>query len=357
MLTAKKPALRRLWTIDRELRAGSCPTVGHLASLTEVDEKTIRRDLASLRDDHGAPVLFNRRRRGWEYTCETYRLPAVVITEGELVALFLAGQVLRQSHGTPFEADLQRAFRKLAQFLPDEVSVQWETLEQAQSFHQTVTTLQDIETFRRLADAVLHRRQLRTRYWTASRDAETARTIDPWHLACIDGDWYLIAWCHLRRARRIFAPGRIREMTETGETFVVPDDFHIAEVFDGSFRVVNDADHPLHCVRLRFAPSAAKYVREKVFHASQSAQAETDGSLTLELSLRSLVEVRRWILSWGSECEVLEPAELQADIHREAAAIVAHAERLAGAQCGPPHRNGKRPKPPAAKPAVGRKRG
>ena len=118
-------------------------------------------------------------------------------------------------------------------------------------------------------------------------------------------------------------------MTETGETFVVPDDFHIAEVFDGTFRVVNDADHPLYGVLLRFAPSAAKYVREKVIHASQSAHAERDGGLILELSLRSLVEVRRWILSWGSECEVLEPPELRTDIHREAAAIVAQSQRRA----------------------------
>lgn len=341
MLTAKRPALRRLWTIDRELRAKKYPTADRLAELTEVDAKTIRRDLNSLRDDHQAPVAFNRGKRGWEYTCDTFRLPAVIITEGELVAMFLAGQTLRQSHGAPYEADLQRAFRKLAEFLPDEVSIRWETLEQAQSFHQTVTTLHDVEIFRRLADAVLHRRQLRIRYWTASREEETARTIDPWHLACVDGEWYLIAWCHSRQARRMFAPGRIREMTETGETFVVPDDFHIAEVFDGTFRVVTDDGQPLRTVRLRFAPSAAKYVREKVFHASQSAEADSDGGLTLQLSLRSLTEVRRWIMSWGSECEVLEPAELRADIHREAAALLAQSPHSANGQRVPSHSKGK----------------
>lgn len=339
MLTAKKPAFRRLWTIDQALRAKTYPTADRLAALTEVDAKTIRRDLISLRDDHHAPVEYNPAKRGWEYTCDTFRLPAVIITEGELLALFLAGQTLRQSHGAPYEADLQRAFRKLAEFLPDEVSIRWETLEQAQSFHQTVTTLHDIETFRRLADAVLHRRQLRIRYWTASRDAESERTIDPYHLACVDGEWYLIAWCHSRRDRRMFAPGRIRELAETGESFALPDDFHVADFFDGTFRVVADAGRPLQTVRLRFAPSAAKYIREKVYHPSQSVQAHPDGGLTLQFSLRSLTEVRRWIMSWGSECEVLEPAELRSDIHQQAAAILARSPNASnGARAPTPNR-------------------
>jgi predicted DNA-binding transcriptional regulator YafY len=322
MHTAKRPALHRLWIIDRELRAGQYPTSDRLAELTEVNPKTIRRDLDYLRDQYGAPVDFNRARNGWEYTDATYRLPAVLITEGELVAMFLAGQMLRQHRGAPYEPLLRRALTKLAELLPDEVSVHWQTVEQAHSFRQSATTLQDVDTFRMLADAVLHRQQLRITYWTASREEQTDRVIDPWHLACVDGDWYLIAWCHRRRARRMFAPGRIRQIAPTGQTFVVPDDFRIGDLFDGTFRVVSDDSLPLQTVRLRFAPSAAKYIREKVWHSSQQLHIEPDGSAVLELSLRSLIEVRRFVLSWGQECQVLEPASLREDIRQEAAAML-----------------------------------
>jgi predicted DNA-binding transcriptional regulator YafY len=323
MHTAKRPALRRLWMIDRALRAKTFPTAEELAAQAEVDVKTIRRDLDSLRNDRHAPVAYNRARQGWEYTTETYRLPAVIMTEGELVAMFLAGQALRQVEGTPYAADLQIAIEKLSEFLPDEISVHWETLDQTQSFHQTVTTLQDIDVFRQLADAVLHHQQLRIRYWTASRDAESERIIDPYHLACIDGAWYLIAWCHRRNSTRTFAPARIREISPTGQTFAPPADFHIADYFDGTFKVVSESHQPMQKVRLKFAASAGKYIREKIFHPTQKLTANPDGSVLLELSLRSLIEVRRWVLSWGSECEVLEPAALRADIHREAVGMVA----------------------------------
>lgn len=327
MITAKRPALRRLWLIDRELRSGAYPTVQRLAELAEVDDKTIRRDLKTLRNDCGAPVEFNYAHGGWEYTQPNFQLPAVMITEGELVAMFLAGQALQMACGTPYAEDLQRAIKKLGEFLPDEVSIHWQSLDQAQSFHQTVTTLHDIDIFRELADAVLHHRQMRLRYWTASRDAESERIVDPYHLACIDGAFYLYAYCHDRRQVRTFAPSRIRELTPTGETFILPDDFHIGDFFDGTFKVVSDGSLPLQTVRLRFAPSAAKYIREKVWHSSQRLRHEADGSVLLEMSLRSLIEVRRWILSWGSECEVLEPAELRADIQREAAAMLNQADR------------------------------
>ncbi len=323
MHTAKRPALRRIFLIDRELRAGRYPTATRLAELCEVNDKTVRRDLDYLAREYRAPVAFNQAHNGWEYTEPTYRLPAVLITEGELLAIFLAGQTLKQHAGTPYEPALRRAIDKLTELLPDEVSIHWATVEQAHSFHQTVTTLQDVELFRRLADAVLQRRQIRMTYWTASRDAESERVLDPWHLTNVNGDWYVIGWCGLRHERRMFAVNRVRALEPTGATFVVPADFRIGDFFDGTFRVVADSSQPLQTVRLRFAPSAGKYIREKVWHLSQQLEVELDGGVLLELSLRTLVEVRRWILSWGSEVEVLEPAGLRNDIRHEAAAILA----------------------------------
>lgn len=322
MLTAKRPALRRLWLIDRKLRTQQYPTAEQLAQEAEVDAKTIRRDLEMLRETYLAPVKYNRARGGWEYTDQTYHLPAVLITEGELLALFLASQTLQMVQGTSHADDLQRAIQKLSEFLPDEISLHWQVLDQAQSFRQTVTTLHDLDMFRELAEAVLHSRQLRIRYWTASRDAESERVIDPCHLACVDGMWYLLAYCHERKTIRMFAPGRIRELKQTGETFTRPADFQIGDFFDGTFKVVSDGSLPLRTVRLKFSPSAAKYVRERIFHPTQRLELCEDGSATLEMSLRSLVEVRRWVLSWGSECRVLAPVELQTDIRHEAAAIL-----------------------------------
>lgn len=329
MKVANRPAIRRFLVIDRELRAGHYPTADRLAELTESNHQTVRRDLNFLRDEYHAPIGFNRQHNGWEYTEPTYRLPAVLLTAGDLVAILFAASVVQQWQGTPFEDDFHRALHKLTEFLPEEISVQWSTLEQAHSFRQSVTTLHDVATFRQLAAAVLHRRQLAVRYWTASRNDENERTIDPWHLACLDGSFYLIGYCHTRRKVLTFAPNRIRSLTETGSTFCVPADFHVAQVLSGSFKVIAEADQPLTKVHLRFTGTATRYIPEKIWHPSQQLEVRHDGTVDVTLWLNSLIEVRRWILSWGRECEVLEPLSLRDDIHHEARGILAQSPAAA----------------------------
>jgi predicted DNA-binding transcriptional regulator YafY len=73
---------------------------------------------------------------------------------------------------------------------------------------------------------------------------------------------------------------------------------------------------------LRFTPAAAGRAGEKVWHKTQTAEQKPDGSLLLRMELSDLREVKRWILSWGSECEVLEPEELRKLVRSEAEAIL-----------------------------------
>jgi predicted DNA-binding transcriptional regulator YafY len=323
--TANTPKLRRLLLVDREVRSGTFPTADRLAQLAEVNVRTIGRDIALLRNELGAPLEFCRQRNGWRYTCDTFQLPHLRISEGELLALFLAERTLAQFRGTPYEADLHRAVRKLELLLPDRVTLHWESAAAAHSFRTSVTSPANVETFRRLAAAVLNRRQLRIVYWTASRDEVGERIVDPWHLANIDGEWYLVGHCHLRNGRRTFAPARIRSLDETGETFVVPDDFDPADLAHGTFKVIAEDARPLRRIRLRFTGDAPRYIAEKSFCPSQQNFPRPDGSLVVQLELRSFIEVRRWIMSWGGECEVLAPIELRQDVEREATAIVQRA--------------------------------
>lgn len=323
MHKANRPRQHRVSLIDRELQSGSYPTVERLAELAEANERTIRRDLDYLRFDRKVPIDFCRKRRGWHYTQPTYKLPQIDISEGEIVALFFAQEMLRQHQGMPYEAELARAIDKLTEALPNQFSIHDRAaFEQVHSFRSSVVNLHDVEIFRKLANTVLKRKQIKITYFTASRDEESTRVVDPVHLALINGEWYLIGYCHTRKERRIFAPARIKKLELTGKTFPSPSDFHIGNYLNNAFTVVREEGEPVHEVHLRFAPSAAKYVREKIWHVSQESNTNEDGSFELSLELGSLIEVRRWILSWGSECEVLGPAELRIDILREATAIV-----------------------------------
>jgi predicted DNA-binding transcriptional regulator YafY len=307
--------LERIARIDLAIRGGRWPNASTLARELEVTPRTIQRDLLFLRDRLKAPLEFDPARNGYRYTSPDYRLPFFRLTQGELVALFLAERLLRQYRGTPYEADLERAFARLTEALPEEVSIDLAELAQTLSVTPTVTAAQDAETFEALAAAVAGRRRVEIDYWTASRNEVTRREVDPYHLTIIDGDWYLIGYCHLRRCVRMFTVLRVRALRETGEAFERPGDFQVERYLAGSFRAVRGEGH--YRVVLRFTPPAAGRVAEKVWHPSQRTEWAADGGLLLRFEVTDLVEVKRWVLFWGAECQVMEPDELRAEVVEE----------------------------------------
>jgi predicted DNA-binding transcriptional regulator YafY len=113
----------------------------------------------------------------------------------------------------------------------------------------------------------------------------------------------------------MFVPSRVRSFRETGKRFQRPPDFDIKEYLDGSFGVVRGSERLR--VRLRFTPAGSKYVAEKVWHSSQTTKRTRDGGLVVEFEVSSLVEVKRWVLSWGAACTVEAPRELREQVKAE----------------------------------------
>ena len=83
-------------------------------------------------------------------------------------------------------------------------------------------------------------------------------------------------------------------------------------------------------VSVRFAPRQARWIRERRWHKTARVQEQLDGGLVLHLKVAETSEIRRWVLQFGSEAEVLTPQSLRDVVAKELAAAL-------GAY-GPPHR-------------------
>jgi predicted DNA-binding transcriptional regulator YafY len=312
---ATRPPLRRMMAIDQALRAERWPNTKTFADEFEVNRRTIQRDLDYMRFELRAPIKFSRARQGFCYTERSYRLPYFQLSEGELVAVLLAERMMRQFRGTPFETDLRQAIEKLATMLPDGVSVHLDNIADFLSVLPATQIDYDANTFHILTAATVCRRRLELRYWSASRNETTRRLFDPYEMSLVDDGWYALGHCHLRGAIRTFALQRVRSARETGATFDRPADFRAENYLRNSFRVMSgDGDHR---VVLRFKPEAARRFAEKKWHATQVLEQQADGSLIARLHLSGFVEVKRWVMWWGTDCEVLEPPELREMVKHE----------------------------------------
>ena len=311
--------LARMMRIHHRLQAGGFPNATTLAAELEVSTKSIHRDLDFMRDRLDLPLEFDSHHNGYHYTEEVNAFPTMQITEGELFALIVAEKALQQYRGTSFEAPLLSALRKMQQALPNTISINLSQVENAISFQTRAEPVLDLKVFETLARATTERRRLELSYRKAGSQQPERRIVDPYHLANINGEWFLFAYDHLRKDIRTFVPARMKAIAETGETFPRPQKFSLEKRLSGSFGVQSGVGE--FRVVLRFSAQVADYIREKKWHDSQQLRELAGGALELRLKLSSLAEVARWVLSWGGDAKVLEPAELAQRVGNAALAI------------------------------------
>ena len=106
----------------------------------------------------------------------------------------------------------------------------------------------------------------------------------------------------------MFVLDRIKMLKVTDERFTIPKDFNLDEFMRHSFKVMHDE---LYTVKVKISPGWAQWVAEKIWHESQKITKLPDGGLQIAFRVAGLDEIKRWVLSFGPECRVLEPARLK----------------------------------------------
>src|SRR5206468_3650812 len=256
-----RPPLARMLLIHQALQSRKYPTASSLAAELQVSSKSIHRDLEFMRDRLQLPIEYNGSRFGFYYTAEVKVFPTLQITEGELVALVVAEKALQQYRGTSFEKPLLSALRKMEQSLPDTISLNLNDIEQTISFRTRAEPIIDLDIFDALAKATASRQQLELSYRKPGQTRTEQRFIDPYHLANINGEWFLFAYDHLRKDIRTFVPARIKAVKQTGKAILRRQKFCLEERLRDSFGV-HSAEGEFDVV-LRFDREVADYIREK----------------------------------------------------------------------------------------------
>ena len=148
-------------------------------------------------------------------------------------------------------------------------------------------------------------------------DAE-ARVINPYAVVHAQGAWYVVAHCSVREGVRLFRVDRVLEAAPADATFDVPDDFSLDDwISDGrAYRADVDVD-----VRIRYSSRIARWIRERSALDDEAITEESDGSVVV---LHRVADPR-WaveeVLRYGTEAELLEPAELRALVGEVAAGM------------------------------------
>jgi predicted DNA-binding transcriptional regulator YafY len=174
----------------------------------------------------------------------------------------------------------------------------------------------DERVYHQVLDALLHDRPLRIEYHSPHTGNRTRRDILPLHLLAYMGTWHLIAHCTLRDGLRDFALSRIRSLAPAAGPVTVPADCpSLKDYLREHFGILRGPES--HEVAIRFAPAIAPWIREQVWHPRQVLTPEPDGALTLRFPASDLREVKREVLRYGAQAQVLAPPALREEIREE----------------------------------------
>ena len=310
----------RQWAILKELEASRRATIDDLASRTGVTTRTIRRDLEALQTA-GFP-LFDETHDGKKYwTMEQKafrRLDDTAFTLAELSALYFSRTLVECLSGTPFQRDVNSAFEKLAGALTPGMKQFLDRMPlvmQAKPDPGAQAAEPRTKEVAQLVEATMQHRRVTMRYHSFSSNREKTYVFEPYRLLFGQGGLYVIGMVPEYKELRTFAVDRVAQVSLTEERFEpleLPDD-----AFANSLGVNQGTPERIEVV---FAPKIARYIRERVWHPSQSIDTRTDGSILVTLHVVNDWALKSWILGFGGLATVSSPAALIQEIQTELAA-------------------------------------
>jgi predicted DNA-binding transcriptional regulator YafY len=285
--------------------------------------RSIYRDLHALEDARFPVVKEADRYRlleGWSGP------PIPGIGADEIAALFALRAIAAGVRETSVGRDLDRLWMKLTSTGGGQTALvpldaePWLTVAGPLSIdyrpHRT--------TIAALERAIRERLVVGCRYQALSTHQLTFRSVEPGELY-----WdprletlYLIGWCRLRQAVRVFAVHRFANVTVSEERFAPRGETRAKAAMRNAFRAWRSGH--VAVVRIRFSGTAADEIRERRWGPGQLMERESGGATILSLEVAGLPEIRRWVLGFGGEAEVLAPDSLRHSVREAASEIGSH---------------------------------
>ncbi len=327
----------RLLTVLELLQSRQRVGGAELARRLEVDERTVRRYVTMLRD-LGIPVEAERGRHGAYRLRPGYKLPPLMFTDEEALAVVLGLLAARQMGLTLDVTSTEAALAKIERVLPAPLRERVQAVSDALTLDlRTATRTPASDVVLTVSLAARERRQVQLRYRSGGDDeryrpnrddVETERLVDPYGVVYRSGRWYTAGHCHLRNDTRLFRLDRVVEAQIREESFTRPDGFDCLAYVIRSIALLPgryDLD-----VLIRTTLGEAR----PIILPGVGTLDEDEGGVALRGYTQDVDWMARYLASLPWTFVVRQPTELREALRRHAAAMIAAAGTAETVQSG-----------------------
>ena len=278
--------------------------------------RTLYRDMAAL-EEANFPIIHEEGR--FRLPPGSLRVPDNQLQPDERLALFSVRQLASGLRETTTGRALERLWQRLSGERPDAPLLLPKDAVRTVEIRSPLAIDYGIHrrTIALIEEALAESRPLSCRYEALSTGDLTARIVEPGELHWDPAleSLYLIGWCRLRQAVRVFAVHRFRMVSLLRERFQPRPECRSRPALRHAFRVWRGGN--VERVVVRLSGWAAREARERKLHPSQQVTRVAGGDVRVSFELAGLEEVMRWVLGYGALARVEEPAALVVAVRSE----------------------------------------
>jgi len=235
----------------------------------------------------------------------------------EIIALHFLKSHSRLYKGTDIETHIESAFAKLAIFVPEDLTGKLEKVKSllvaSKKFVKDYSAKDEI--INNITIAIMQQKTCDVEYHSFSDDQIKKFKIDPLTFYEWNGGLYLFVRLSNHGDIRLLAVERIKNLSATSDHYEYPDDFNPDKLLESAFGLIYD--DPI-TVKIKFTPDRARYIQERQWAKGQKIEQQKDGSIILSMNTSGWFEVKKWLLSYGADAELLAPADKRNELQEDA---------------------------------------
>jgi len=313
---ASKIILERFLWFQNEIKQEKYPNTKTLAEKFEITRKTAQRDIDFMRDRLNAPLVYLPERRGFAYEDNTFELSGFWLEEEALTSLLLAYRLASAVPDIAIKTSLRSFLEQLLKKISYSNTISIKDLNSKVSVSNIAYSKTSERIYHAILESLLSARPVRIEYHSPHNSQITTRDILPLHLLHYMGTWHIIAHCALKNELRDFVLSRIQTITPCARTITARfSSGHVRGYIRKTFGIFHGKQTKSVC--LCFSNDVSSWISEQVWHPTQKTFVKKDGRLCLTIPVSDFREIKREILKYGSQVEVISPKALRTDIKQE----------------------------------------
>jgi proteasome accessory factor C len=301
--------------LHRTLKACKyCVPLKTIMAELECSEATFHRIRGFMQMRLGAPIVFDRTYGGYCYdTAQAgpFELPGLWFTKKELEALLGFEHAVESLRGGFFRDILAPVKSRFEPVLKAQ-KTRLDALRDRIKIIPIQSRLIGDALFRTVAGAVVRQRCLHIEHSKLSEKEPTSRTISPQTLVRYRDNWYVDAYCHLRRKLRTFALDRLTKAEPVTDKYHVVSRSAREKFFASAYGIFTGP--ATKSAVIEFTGTAAREVAHETWHPKQKGQWLNEKTYRLTVPYGHSRELIMDILRWGEWAEVKEPKELREEV-------------------------------------------